>query len=464
MWDLARHYNRARESYPNDRLIILFDVDGTIVDLRHMMLSLLREYDRAHGSSHFRRMGLSDIDVNENQMDILLGRMNHLSDKTRSKTLDWYKSRYWDSDVMLESHRPFAGVMEVIRWFQIQPNANVGINTARPEYMREDTLHSLNGLGKEYKVSFPSELVFMSPHKWDSDIESSKREGIRYFRNLGYRVIAFVDNEPENLAAVSDMEYADEILLLHADTLFESARSRLPRTTVSGDTYDITELAADNLPHHVQFVWRGVKDRISLAKFIDSDIQWCEVDVRHDPVTEQLVLASEPIDDTLPVNLTSLNEILDVLERTERSIKLDIQENGRALDALVDEMRNRKISTDRLWFSANIDELGESGFRKLRRAFPKAVIQCPVDFMAPLILAMPDRARDTLSALSEWGINRVSVKWDNLAKRQTLDSLERWGYEVNIYNVPDLESFLKAALLLPTSLTADFDSPWWPSA
>ena len=82
--------------------------------------------------------------------------------------------------------------------------------------------------------------------------------------------------------------------------------------------------------------------------------------------------------------------------------------------------------------------------------------------MAPLILAMPERAREILGSLSEWGIRRVSVKWDNLAKRQVLDSLESWGYEVNIYNVPDLESFLKAALLLPTSLTADFDSPSWP--
>ncbi len=464
MRNLARHYNRARELHPNDRLIILFDVDGTIVDLRHMMLSLLREYDRTRGSNYFRRMGLTDIDVNENQMDVLLARMKHLPDDTRSEILDWYRSRYWDRDVMFESHRPFAGVMEVMRWFQIQPNTSVGINTARPEYMREDTLHSLNGLGKEYKVSFPSELVFMSPHEWDKDIENSKREGVRYFRDLGYRVIAFVDNEPENLAAVADMDDSDEILLLHADTLFESARSRLPRTTVSGDIYDIAELAADRLPHHVQFVWRGITDSASLAKFIDSDIQWCEVDVRADPVTEQLVLASEPIDDTLPVNLTTLNEILDVVERAKRSIKLDLQENGRALYALVDEIRNRKIPQNRLWFSSNIDELGEDGFRRLRHTFPDAVIQCPVDFMAPLILAMPNRARDTLSALSEWGINRVSVKWDNLAKRQTLDSLESWGYEVNIYNVPDLESFLKAALLLPTSLTADFDSPWWPSA
>ena len=244
MRDLASHYNRARAAHPNDRLIILFDVDGTIVDLRHMMLSLLREYDRIHGASYFREMGLADIDVNENQMDVLLARMTHLPDEARAEVAEWYRSRYWDQDVMFESHRPFAGVMEVMRWFQIQPNTSVGINTARPEYMRDDTLHSLNGLGKEYKMHFPSELVFMSPYAWDSDIENCKREGIRYFRNHGYRVVAFVDNEPENLAAVSAMEDADEIMLLHADTLFESARSRLPRTTVSGDTYNITELAS----------------------------------------------------------------------------------------------------------------------------------------------------------------------------------------------------------------------------
>ena len=463
MRDLASHYNRARVTYPNDRLIILFDVDGTIVDLRYMMLSLLREYDRIHESSFFRHLGMTDIDVNENQMGVLLARMTHLSDEVRVEVSEWYESRYWDQDVMFESHRPFSGVMEVMRWFQIQPNTSVGINAARPEYMREDTLHSLNGLGKEFKVFFPSELVFMSPYAWDRDIENSKRQGIRYFRNLGYRVVAFVDNEPENLAAVSDMEDSDEIMLLHANTLFESARSRLPRTTISGDTYDITELAyGDAFPHHVQFVWHGVRDSNSLAEFIESGIRWCEVDVRTDPVTGQLVLTPEPIDDTLPVNLTSLDDVLDAVIQSERSIKMDIRENGHTLDALVSEIRARRIPEDRLWFNSNIDDLGEHGFRRLRQTFPDAVIQCPVDFMAPLILAMPERAKEILSSLTEWGISRVSIKWDNLAKRQALDSIESWGYEVNIYNVPDLEALLKAALLLPTSLTADFDSPSWP--
>jgi hypothetical protein len=39
--------------------------------------------------------------------------------------------------------------------------------------------------------------------------------------------------------------------------------------------------------------------------------------------------------------------------------------------------------------------------------------------------------------------------------------VEGLGWEVNLYGVPDLESFLEAALLLPTSVTADFNFPEW---
>ena len=39
--------------------------------------------------------------------------------------------------------------------------------------------------------------------------------------------------------------------------------------------------------------------------------------------------------------------------------------------------------------------------------------------------------------------------------------LDEWGFEVNIYNVPDLESFLKAVILQPKSITSDFNFPEW---
>ena len=454
---LASHYQQMRSAFPDDQLIVLFDVDGTIVDLRHMVLRLLREYDQKHLTSYFPEIGLRDIDVSENQIDALLEGMPHLSDDVKADVISWYRKRYWDSDVMLESHRPYAGVMEVMRWFQIQPGTSVGINTARTERLRADTLRSLNALGSEFKVYFRDDLVYMSPYTWEKKIECAKCEGIRYFQNKGYRVVAFIDNEPANLEAVADMEDAGDVLLLHADTLFETARSRLPRTTVSGDKYDIAELASpEDLPRHVQFVWHGVNDRDSLSRFIGSDVQWCEAAVRTNPATGRLVLNLDPIDEALPGDPMELGELLSFCYDAGRSVKLDIMENGPTLGKLMKEIKSRGGNFPQLWFSATVDVLGEDGFRKLRNEFPDAVIQCPVDFMAPLVLAMPEEAQRILSSVTEWGISRVSINWKNLLRRQVLDALESWGYEINIYNIPDLESFLKAALLLPTSLTSDF--------
>jgi hypothetical protein len=63
--------------------------------------------------------------------------------------------------------------------------------------------------------------------------------------------------------------------------------------------------------------------------------------------------------------------------------------------------------------------------------------------------------------LTGWGINRFSISWRIKSRRQMFERLEAWGYEVNFYNVPDLEGFLQAALLLPCSLTSDFNFPEW---
>ena len=39
--------------------------------------------------------------------------------------------------------------------------------------------------------------------------------------------------------------------------------------------------------------------------------------------------------------------------------------------------------------------------------------------------------------------------------------MDQWGFDVNIYDVPDLESFLQAVLLMPRSITSDFNFPKW---
>lgn len=58
-------------------------------------------------------------------------------------------------------------------------------------------------------------------------------------------------------------------------------------------------------------------------------------------------------------------------------------------------------------------------------------------------------------------MNRWSLDWRTTGIRELMDYLEEGGWPVNIYGIPDLEAFLEASLLLPRSVTADFNFPDW---
>ena len=279
-----------KKTNPDKNLIILFDIDGTILDMRYMILHVLTAFDREHGTHFFDDLRLADIHVHENQVNNFISRFT-FSELETENILTWYKENRWNTSAILQSHQPFAGVMEVIRWFQMQPKTFVGLNTGRPEFLRFQTLHALNELGKEYKVTFESKLLHMNTRDWDEHVPAAKLAGVRYFQEGGYHVFGFVDNEPENLKEIGDLDQDREIILLHADTLFEGKRKSLPENTVSGRYYDITELIEETkLPQHIQFVWRGVNDDANLRQFLASRVQWGECDVRMHPRRSEVVL------------------------------------------------------------------------------------------------------------------------------------------------------------------------------
>ncbi|MCA9583569.1 MAG: hypothetical protein KC416_17340, partial [Myxococcales bacterium] len=72
MAKLAAHYAETSAKHPQARLLLVSDIDGTILDMRHMVLSVLRAYDRKHGKRHFARLQLRDIHVHENNVERLL--------------------------------------------------------------------------------------------------------------------------------------------------------------------------------------------------------------------------------------------------------------------------------------------------------------------------------------------------------------------------------------------------------
>ncbi len=266
MWELAAHYERMRRAYPDHELCIVFDIDGTILDLRYLVVYALLAYDRAHDTEYFQGLRATDVHVHENRIDEFLEDLA-LPAPVRADVLAWYAEHLWSPEAILAANQPYQGVLGVIRWFQLQPATCVALNTGRPEEIRDLTLQALNALGKAYRVRFRSDLLCMNPHGWGSRVVDSKVACIRMLQERGLRVVAVVDNEPAAIQAMATADQTHEILFLHADTIFESQRVVTPRT-VRGSSYGLAELVSEEeLRRRVQFVWHGVNDEANLRQF-----------------------------------------------------------------------------------------------------------------------------------------------------------------------------------------------------
>jgi phosphoglycolate phosphatase-like HAD superfamily hydrolase len=459
MGALSEHYRRARELHPNDELCIVFDIDGTIVDPRHLIVRALLECDRHRGTELFRGLVAADISHHEDDVESLLTSLD-VPAHERPAVAAHYREYLWDDEAVVAASRPFEGVLAVIRWFQLQPDTTIALNTGRSHTMRAATLASLNTMGEAFRVRFEPELLFTTEE--GADVPRAKVAALDELARRGTRVVAVVDNEPENLRAMAEACGDDEVLFLHADTIFTSQRSPHDRV-VAGRDYRLRDLVPPrSMLDRVTFVWHGVNDGVNLARYLASEIGWAEVDVRSDPFG-RLVLRHDAFDVTPwtrdePMLLAT--EAVPRLVAAGRSVKLDLKEDGPTLLRSIDLASSLDVDDDRLWFNAELPVLGETGFTVLRQRFPTATISCPVDFIVPLLSASRNATDRILEELAAWGISRLSVRWGPDARR-VLDALEARGWEVNVYDVPYLEAFLWSSLLLPTSVTADFCFPEW---
>jgi phosphoglycolate phosphatase-like HAD superfamily hydrolase len=459
MRSLSEHYERARRRNPSDELCVVFDIDGTILDLRHLVVHVLLAYDRSRGTDHFRGVVAHDITHHEDDIDDVLASLA-VPSIVRGDVAGFYRTHLWDRGSVLAASRPFEGVFGVIRWFQLQPRTHIALNTGRAQRMREHTLESLNTLGAAYRVRFEPDLLFTA--NADQDVPSSKVAAIDELRRRGQRVVAVIDNEPENLRAMAAADPAGEILFLHADTIFNSQRLHQDRL-VAGRDYRLRELVPErSFLSRVEFVWHGVNDAVNLDRFLSSEVRWAEIDVRRDPLG-RLVLRHDGFDETPwrrdePRLLVA--DAIRALAGAKRSVKLDLKEDGSTLTEAIDLVDASRLGDDRVWFNAELPTLQQHGFESLRERFPGSTISAPVDFLAPLLLASETAADHALRLLHDWGLSRLSLRWSPLV-RSLLDDLEARGWEINLYGVPDLEAFLEASVLLPTSVTADFNFPEW---
>jgi hypothetical protein len=220
-----------------------------------------------------------------------------------------------------------------------------------------------------------------------------------------------------------------------------------------------------DLPACVELVWHGVNDRANLRHFLASPVQWGECDVRRDP-RGRLALRHDPFASPTPAMPGGqpaglmTDEFLRAALAAGKGVKLDVKEPG-VTDELLELVGRSGAAGRDLWFNGRADVLGQEAFTRLRQAWPAATVQCPVDALAPVVVADPRRARAVLDELAEWGIDRFSLAWGTGPTALLLDQLDRWGHDVNLYAVDDLEEFLQAVMLLPRSVTSDFNFPEW---
>ena len=249
-------------------------------------------------------------------------------------------------------------------------------------------------------------------------------------------------------------------------TLYEWRRALSPDTPAH-DRDDLRALVGEaDLPDRVELVWHGINDRANLRHFLASPVRWGECDVRRDP-QGRLALRHDAFEGTAdrapgdgPVRPLLIDEFVHMSLAEGKGIKLDVKQPDVADEVLALLGRSGVSGTD-LWFNGRVDVLGEDGFRRLRRAWPAATVQCPIDVLAPAIVAAPDRARDVLDEMAAWGVDRFSLAWATSAMPAILDRLDNWGHDVNLYAVENLDEFLRAVMLLPRSVTADFNFPEW---
>ncbi|MFW9995108.1 MAG: hypothetical protein ACFFD4_23930 [Candidatus Odinarchaeota archaeon] len=460
MKELAGHYARMKDKYPEDNLIFIFDIDGTILDTRYVVLYLLQGYDRKNRTHYFSDLKLEDIKATETDVEKILDGFN-IPEDARKHIIDYYWEHKWDRPTIFQSHRSFHGVLEAIRWFIIQPKTFVGLNTGRPEFLREDTLKSLNALGKEYRIEFKTQFLYMHQGDWSWNVQGSKVKGIQYFIEQGFRVIAFIDNEPENIESVAEAGFED-ILLLHADTFFSSKRKR---SFISGKDYDITKLITEDVipKERVQFIWHGLYTQQDLDKFLSSNIQWAEVDLRYDPVTERIMIRDTDILSASRIpqgEHLELKSLVKKLLSADRSVKFHIIDSE-TIEPLLMFLRGKNITDTRMWFHGNAERIEEEGYKKLRSEYPGSTVSAPIDWLEVLLLRMPEKAHEILELIASWGINRFSIHAMTPKKELFMNKMDEWGYEINIFNVEGLVDFLQSLILLPRSITSTFNFPEW---
>ena len=178
-----------------DKSIVLFDIDGTIMDTTLRNFRILQEAEKF---LPFMKGAGSLIEPDEIGWDPIddAERKLLLDERQKGEFRDFWSKRFFHDD-WLGFDRPYEGIAEVLGWF-ISNEIQIIYLTGRDEInMKEGTLRSFekHGLPAAEGTSF-----LFKPDQSVGDLVF-KREAFRAIAGIG-KVLLAVENEPENANAM----------------------------------------------------------------------------------------------------------------------------------------------------------------------------------------------------------------------------------------------------------------------
>lgn len=215
---LLSHHEHSLQRFPGQRLLVLFDVDDTFLDMRLAVTGVLHAYDATRGSSYFAGLAPDRIDPFGRDIEAILEHCGVPAGE-QPQVLAWCQDKRRGADIARLAHAPFRGMLGLAAWLNGQARTAVGINSARPEFLRQDTLRCLNILAAGTELYFLDELAWFTPHGWRDDVGASKLAALAQAERRGERVIAMIDSNPDVLAALARADHGDDRLLVHSADL-----------------------------------------------------------------------------------------------------------------------------------------------------------------------------------------------------------------------------------------------------
>ncbi len=136
MQALAAHYRTAC-STQTAPLLLLCDIDDTLLDTRFMIRAVLQTGDAERGTRYFADLELDEIWMAESRLAELLA-LRGVPQAEQAAVLSSYAQHAWSAPALRHWQTALPGAMQMVAWFQQQPRTSVALVTGRSAWMRAE--------------------------------------------------------------------------------------------------------------------------------------------------------------------------------------------------------------------------------------------------------------------------------------------------------------------------------------